>query len=138
MKTRLAAAACLVTLAGCAPVPEPFISAGITVAQAGTAAFLGGEMQASLRHSIRDVHVACREALASLQLPIEYDELSEKEGTITARELGGRLIELRIRPVSPVVTSLRIKVGTFGDQPLSRLMLDDITNRLGAPHAAPR
>ena len=81
------------------------------------------------------MHQACREALASFQLPIEYDEGSEKEGTITAREMGGRLLELRIRPVSPVVTSLRIKVGNFGDQPLSRLLLEDITGRLGSPHA---
>lgn len=128
----LALLAATAALPACAPVPEPFISAGLTVAQAGTAAFLGGEMQASLRRSMPEVHQAGRDALAALQLPVEFDELSDKEGTITARELGGRLIVLRIRPVSPVVTALRIKVGNFGDQPLSRLLLDEVTTRLGA------
>jgi hypothetical protein len=118
--------------AACAPVvtPEPFLSVGLTVAQAGTAAFRQGELSAALRHPLADLHGATLAALERLQIPLETSDLNEKRSVITAREAGGALIEVNITPVSPVVSGLSIKVGLFGDQPLSRLLLDEIMTGL--------
>ena len=127
--------ACATT--SCVPVaPEPFISAGLTVAQAGTAAFRQGEMQAAVRHPLAEVHNACLRALKAWALTTEVVDVNANRGIITAREAGGRLIEINTVPVSDIVTSLRIKVGFFGDQPVSRLLLDEVLKELGATPAS--
>ncbi len=118
---------------GCFPLaPEPLISVGLTAAQEGSAAFTKDEMRAAIRHPLAKVHEASLRALSSWNLKTEVVDLNEKRGVITAREQGGRLIEINTIPVSSVVTSLRIKVGFWGDQPVSRLLLDDILADLGA------
>ena len=130
---RILAVALACAVAGCVPVaPEPFISAGLTVAQAGTAAFRQGEMQAAVRHPLAEVHNASLRALKAWSLKTDVVDVDAKRSIITAREAGGRLIEINAVPVSDIVTSLRIKVGFFGDQPVSRLLLDEILKELGA------
>ena len=123
-RARLVCAIPLVlALGGCVAVAsEPLISAGLSVAQAGTAAFRQGEVQAALRNP----HAT------------DVADLDSKRGIITAREAGGRLIEINTVPVSAVVTSLRIKVGFFGDQSVSRLLLDEILKELGPDPAVAR
>ena len=114
-------------MSGCIPLaPEPFISAGLTAAQEGSAAFSRDEMRAAIRHPLMKVHEACLRALSAWNLTTEVVELDTRRGVITARERGGRLIEINTVPVSEVVTSLRIKIGFWGDQPVSRLLLDEI------------
>lgn len=118
---------------GCIPIaPEPLISVGLTAAQEGSAAFSKDQMRAAIRHPLARVHEASLRALGSWNLKAEVVDLDEKRGVITAREQGGRLIEINATPISSVVTSLRIKVGFWGDQPVSRLLLDDILADLGA------
>lgn len=130
-----ALATCLaIAPVSCGPVvPEPYISAGLTVAQVGTAAFYQGEMQAALRTPMTAAHQAALDSLAAWQLEIDNNIVTDTGGTITARELGGSLIEINVRRVSPVVSSLRIKVGLLGNQPVSRLLLDEISSRLAPP-----
>jgi hypothetical protein len=128
MRTRAILILSLAVQPACAPVvtPEPFLSVGLTVAQAGTAAFRQGELSAALRHSFNDLHHAALIALEHLRIPLETADLDDRRSVITAREAGGALIEINVAPVSPVVSTLSIKVGLFGDQPLSRLLLDEI------------
>jgi hypothetical protein len=128
MQPRLAMLLLPILVTACAPVvtPEPFLSVGLTVAQAGTAAFREGKLSAALRHPFADLHHATLAAIERLQIPLETQDLNDKRSVITAREAGGALIEINITPVSPVVSGLSIKVGLFGDQPLSRLVLDEI------------
>lgn len=116
---------------GCFPVSaEPFISAGLSVAQEGTSSFRQGAIEAALRQPMATVHAAALRAVESWTLKTEVVELDEKRGIITAREAHGRLIEITCEPVSSVVTALRIKVGFWGDQPVSRLMLDEVRSEL--------
>jgi hypothetical protein len=118
-------------LSGCFPVTaEPFISAGLTVAQEGTSSFRQGAIEAAIRQPMATVHAAALRAVESWSLTSEVVELDGRRGIITAREAGGRLIEITCEPVSPVVTALRIKVGFWGDQPVSRLLLEEVLGEL--------
>lgn len=116
---------------GCFPVTaEPFISAGLSVAQEGTSSFRQGAIEAAIRQPMATVHAAALRAIESWSLKTEVAELNAKRGVITARETGGRLIEITCEPVSPAVTALRIKVGFWGDQPVSRLLLEEVLGEL--------
>ncbi len=142
MRTRhgflLAPLAALV--AGCVPVPSPLVSAGFGVAQAGTSAFLQGELQTAIRRPFEDVLAATRKAVGpdGLRFKPESDQAQLGRGVITVREVPAadgsgedRLIEIVIERSSEVVTIVRVRVGFIGDQTMSRLVMDEIVDKLG-------
>lgn len=137
----LAATWAIVTLSavGCVPVPDPVLSAGLSAAQAGTSAFIQGELRAVVRAHIREVYDATLLAMGEMGLRFEVRQADFRDGSavVTCRETAGqerggndRVVEIIVRKSSPAVTTISIQVGTFGDQPLSRLVLDEIQRRI--------
>ncbi|QOJ00304.1 MAG: DUF3568 family protein [Phycisphaeraceae bacterium] len=120
-------------LAGAGCVADPVtISAGLSAAQQGTAAFFKGELQAAFRVPMDRVEWAVRAALEELDFPVENTSPSEEGWVeINAREESGRLVTVTLRRHSRVVTSIRVRVGLFGDQALSRLVLNKVQMGLG-------
>lgn len=127
-------------VAGCVPAPSPLVSAGIGVAQAGTSAFLQGELQTAIRRPFEEVLAASREAVGErgLRFKPETDRASLGSATIGVREVPAadgtgedRLIEIEIERSSEIVTIVRVRVGFMGDQTMSRLVMDEIVDKLG-------
>lgn len=138
---------CVITLSGgCMPVPDPVLSVGFSAAQAGASAFIQGELRAAMRIPIRQLYDATIDAAGEkgLRLEVREAEFRDESAVITCRETGesghggnDRVIEIIMRKSSPNVTAITIQVGTFGDQPMSRLVLDEIRHQLSPNQAIP-
>lgn len=127
------------TLAACALLPScaaPVVvmSGGFSVLQAGTSAFISGELEATIPKPLPEVYEAADAALRELQFTLGAAKLGEFNGYIYARETQRRRIEVNMEKKSPVVTKLNIRIGVFGDQSESRLILATIQSKL-APNA---
>ena len=116
-------------LGGCLG-PEVAATAGGTVAQTGATAFIGGELHKAYKLPMEQVAEAARAAIESLKLRPGVDRINEHSIYLMAREENGREISMRLEPVSPVVTRLKIRVGVWGDQSVSDLVLHEIEARI--------
>lgn len=115
-------------LPGCTS-PVIIASAGLTAVQTGSSAFIRGELESATVASIRTIYDASLAALADLQLPVEWQVINERNAYIHARESSGRKIKIFLEARSPVVTKINIRVGVWGDQAISRLVLAEIHAR---------
>ncbi len=127
-------AGALLAAAGCAPTVVA--TAGFGALQAGTAAFINGELEAAQVAPLAAVRKATEEALAELQFEVVSQRHSETSASFHARETHGRSITIELRAKSPVVTKANIRVGLMGDQVMSRLILGEIQARCPAIPAA--
>jgi hypothetical protein len=133
---RAAAAALLLTLAGCA-APAIVVSAGLGVAQIGSAVYNNGKLSAAWKRPLPEVRDAAERALGQLGYGIANSTESPSGAEIIAREQDGRTISVTLERSSPEVTLVRIRIGYLGDQPLSRLILEEIAESSARPFVAP-
>jgi hypothetical protein len=138
MRPRSRVTTCLRLLAlvaaGALPVscaaPVVVATGGLSVLQAGTAAFINGELEAAIPKPLPVVYDAADQAIRQLQFTISAAKLGEVNGYIYATQVQGRRIEITCEEKTPVVTKVSIRVGVFGDQPLARLILATLQSKL--------
>ena len=132
----LVCAALTASIGGCA-APAVIATAGFGAIQTGTEAFIRGELEAAVAHPLDEVFAASEAALYELQFPLKSSKLNQFNGYINARESQGRGVDVDLEKKSPIVTKINVRVGLFGDQAISRLILSTIQARLAAhsPHA---
>ncbi len=119
-------------LGGCA-APVIVASAGLSVAQYGASSFISGRLDAARRVSLEQAFAATRAAMTPLGFePTGITEPGEKSAYLATRESDGTSITIRLTRVSPAVSRIEIRVGLFGDQTLSRLILANIDEQLRA------
>ncbi len=119
-----------VSLPACAP-PVLFANAGVSLAEAGTSAFIEGELRAARKQPLEDVHRAYEGALLRLNFPIVRQMVEENYVFISADQVNQDEIQVRLTRHSPTVTAIRIRVGVFGDQAIARLIMEEAES--GAP-----
>jgi hypothetical protein len=131
------AAACAVALAGCA-APALIATAGFGALQTGTEAFIRGELESAVANPLAEVYAAGDAAVRELEFKITNSKLGKENGYIRAKETQGRKIVVDVEMKSPTVTKINIRVGLFGDQAISRLILSHIQEKLSPTpvHAA--
>ena len=83
-------------------------------------------VDASLDHTVK----ATTAALKSLQFSAVTTRADAISGIVTANTARDEKIEITITSVTPVQTRLDIRVGTFGDQPVSQRILREIQQQL--------
>lgn len=103
---------------------------GAAAAGAGTVAYVRGELRSTLDAPYERVWSATQRALADLEMPVTAQEKDGLTGQITARATGDRKITVRLRKVTGTATEVRIRVGTWGDEAVSRQILEQIQRRL--------
>lgn len=113
-----------VFLPACAP-PVLFANAGVSLAEAGTSAFIEGELRAARKQPLEDVHRAYEGALLRLNFPIVRQMVEENYIFISADQVNQDEIQVRLTRHSPTVTAIRIRVGVFGDQAIARLIMEE-------------
>lgn len=129
----LAAVAAAFILASCAPV---YITAGLSVAQVGTAAFNNGQLLSARQASLEETWAAAIGALEELEFdirtlrPPDDPEGSGRTAYVMARDDGGPSVKIKLEAASEAVTRIRIRINIFGDQALARLVLSRIDARL--------
>jgi hypothetical protein len=127
-KAALVAALVVAALAssGCTLV---WIGGGAAVG-AGTVAYLRGDLKVTEEASLDKVWAATGKAMQDL----EFKTINQKKDAVSARLLArtaaDKKIEINLKKVTEKLTELRIRVDTFGDESLSRLILNKIEKNL--------
>jgi hypothetical protein len=125
MKKLLFILLCFGTVAGCT-------SAVMT--PEGTEAsysWVEGSLESALASSMPDVVNATTATLADLELVGIDSTVDRLKGEITARMAVGTKVTIKLEAVDFETTSIRIKVGTFGDRSVALQILRNIEKRLG-------
>jgi hypothetical protein len=136
-----AAAAWVALLAGCAgPVvisPAMMTVAGINALQAGTAEYIRGRLESAEVAPLAAAYEACLDALKELGFTVNKSVLRENDAYIDAREVDGRVVEVRLSRRTPRLTKVKIRIGPFGDRAVSTTVLAAVQAHLRAREAAP-
>jgi hypothetical protein len=129
MRNNLVAAlavALLVFCNGCALL----VVGGAAAAGAGAVYYVDGELKDTESASLDAVHAATLAGLRNMQYAIVSDAKDINDAKILARTATDTKIQIQLAKQSPSVTEIRIRVGTFGDESLSRQILDKIKAHL--------
>ena len=95
-------------------------------AGAGTVVYIRGELDASVTGTVDAVDKAANQALQQMQFAKINEGKSTVDAAITARTGQHKKIEIKLDRTADNLTRVRIRVGTFGDESISRLLLDKI------------
>ena len=99
-------------------------------AGAGAVAYQRGALVSTETANMDTTWNACRAAVKRLQ----FDELQAKkdalEGTLEAKTSTGKTITFNLHRLTEGTTELRIRVGTFGDEALTRQIHDTVRKAL--------
>jgi hypothetical protein len=129
MKTKLLMTMLLASLvalgSGCAVLVVGGVAAG-----AGTVVWIKGEVRDSEAVSFDKAWDAAQAGLKDMECAITGKQQGVAEASLTARGAGDKKIQVTLKKVSGTVTEFRIRVGTFGDETLSRQILEKIKNHL--------
>jgi hypothetical protein len=93
---------------------------------AAGALYYQGELKADLEATPPQVIAATERAFRDLIWAKESANASQADGLATARTATGRAVKVTVVMKTPQVSSIGIRIGTFGDENLSRLLFDRI------------
>jgi hypothetical protein len=118
-----AASLLLLALAGLGSGCVAIVAAG---AGAGTVAYLRGELEATLGGNLERTNQAVGKAVQELK----FVRISESKDALlvltVVRNAADQRIEIRQEVLGEKLTRVRIRVGVFGDERLSRTLLERI------------
>ena len=115
----------VMALTGC---PAFFVgAAGGAVAGA---LYYQGELKADVDATPQAVITATEKAFRDLIWSKEVATASATDGLATARTATGKEVKVTVNAKMPAVSTVGIRIGTFGDENLSRLLYDRILNFL--------
>ena len=107
-----------------------FVVGAAAGAGAAGYAWINGEVEATLGASMNRTWDASLGAMQDLQFPVTSQAKDALEGNLTARNAKNTEIKIKVKYISNNSTEIYIRVGTFGDQEQSRIILDKIKARL--------
>ncbi len=107
-----------------------FAVAAVGGAAAGTVAYVDGKLEVSLGYSYDAVVTASNRAISQLQFAQPEERKDALSDTLTTHDAKGDSIEVVVTKVGDNLTKVDIRVGTFGDQPMSQEILDKIKANL--------
>lgn len=111
---------------GCAVLP----AGGAVAAGTGTVIYVKGELQATVDGTMDRAWTASQAALKELQMPVTTEEKDARNGKLTARGAGDKKVTLRVKKVTGTSTEIGVRVGLWGDEAMSREILDKIKKYL--------
>ncbi len=92
--------------------------------------FEAGELRSNEEASLADLDLACRKAVETLGYEKIQKTHEKDQIRWSARTAGGEPVELQLTAKSSRQTELRIRVGVLGNEPQSRLVLEQIHQSL--------
>ena len=99
-------------------------------AGAGTVAWVEGALTVTLPNGFEAVTRASDQAIAQLQFAKLGDDRDALKAILTARTVDDKKIVIQVTRVGDDLTKIEIRVGTFGDKPLSSAILNKIQANL--------
>lgn len=98
-------------------------------AGAGTVAYVKGELQVVEDIPLDRAWTAAQATIEELQFNKTAERKDALQGRITAERADGSNVTIRLDSRNETQTRIRIRVGTFGDEAVSRTILDGIKRR---------
>jgi hypothetical protein len=93
-------------------------------------AWVNGEIKATESASLDRTWNATLAAMKDLEFPVTSQAKDAVEADLMARNASNTSIAIKLKNLSNTSTEIRIRVGTFGDESLSRIILNKINSRL--------
>lgn len=103
---------------------------GAAAAGAGGYAYVNGEAKSTESASLDKTWRAAQAAMKDLQFSVVGQSKDALEGRLTARNATDKKITIRVKKVSDSLTEVRIRVGVFGDESLSRIIHEAVKKGL--------
>jgi len=119
------AGALVVMSTGCAALLIG-IGAGAGV---GTVVYIKGELKVTEETSLSQAFHAAHAAMEELEFVITKESKDALTGEVTARTSKDEKIEIILEKKSESLTEVGIRVGTFGDESLSQLILEKMRSK---------
>jgi hypothetical protein len=119
-------ASLLVFMSGCAL----FVVGAAAGAGAAGYAYVDGEEKATESASLDRTWNATLAAMKDLEFPVTSQAKDALTANLTARNASNTSISIKLEKLSSTSTEIRIRVGTFGDETLSRTILNKISSGL--------
>jgi hypothetical protein len=94
-----------------------------------TIAYIKGELKSTEGVSLNRAWKATRIAMRDLEFLTEEMEKDAFDARLSARGAGGKNIKIALKKLSPTLTEIGIRVGLFGNESLSRQILEKIKRR---------
>ncbi|MDA2917924.1 DUF3568 domain-containing protein [Desulfobacterota bacterium AH_259_B03_O07] len=99
-------------------------------AGAGTIAYIKGELKATEAYSVPDVWIATEKAVDEMQLIVTEKEHDVTAGRLDAYTADNQKVRISLKRHGDNITEITIRIGTLGDQELSRFILSKIQKNL--------
>jgi len=99
-------------------------------AGAGTVLYVRGELQAGIDRRFEVVERASNRALKELQFMQIEEKKDALVAILTARTAEDTKIRIKVERSGDALSTVRIRVGTFGNEKLARLILEKINEGL--------
>lgn len=115
-------------LQGCAAVVVGGAAAGAGVA---TVYYIKGELQSTYPASLEATWDATLRALKELGIRVYSSKRDATAGFIEASKVDLTKVKIQLEPAGPGTTTVRIRVGTFGDEEASLAIHREISRKLG-------
>ena len=103
---------------------------GAAASSVAGALYYKGELKADVEASPQAVITATEKAFRDLIWAKETASATEFDGLATARTATGKEVKVTVVAKEPQVSTIAIRIGTFGDENLSRLLYDRIVSFL--------
>ena len=117
---------CALCLNGCVLLA---VGAGAGIG-AGTYAYVKGALEAAYPASYQETWSATLAALDALELRKMSASKDAIGGQIQAARADGTSIKIKVTPITASSTLVKIRVGMFGNRPISEMISSEIENRL--------
>jgi len=98
-------------------------------------AYVKGELKTTEPVSIDRTWDATVAGVQEMNLPIINQSHDALQGHLVAKTSGDKNVDINLKKIADTSTELRVRVGTFGDEALSRTILDAINRHLNTPPA---
>jgi hypothetical protein len=98
--------------------------AGGAAAGVGSYKYIKGELQSTEKVSLDKAYQATEKAVKDLELTITSKQKDAFDGEVIARRATGKKVTIKLKRQSDSVTEIKIRVGTFGDEYISKDILD--------------
>ncbi len=99
-------------------------------AGAGTVAYLKGELKSTEEASIDKTWQAAQETMKDLEFVITSKEKDTFSAKLIAYRANDKKVEMYLRKASERTTEVKIRVGVFGDESLSLIILESLKKHL--------
>jgi hypothetical protein len=111
--------------AGCAAV----VVGGAAAAGIGTYKYVKGELKTKEKVSLDQAYDASIQTMQDMGFDVVQKNKDGLKGKIIAKQSNGDNIEINLERLPDDITEIGVRVGSFGDEDRSRVILDEIKKK---------